>query len=131
MSGENRTGMLGQGPETDRSEIDRCYCTGDNAPVYMKRSPSDVERKFGNKAGCRQKMGCRAGQGFRRKRAFDESSEASGAWHTPDGYYPATSQEQAEPETESFEKRMNLLKQELETIYRKLKTLRLTEDGRQ
>jgi len=129
MSGENRTGMLGQGPETGRCPV---YCTGDNAHVYMKRPPAGLERKFGSKAGCRQKMGCRAGQSFRRKRAFEfESSQVSGTSHTPDGYYLAPSQEQAEPEVESFEKKMNLLKQELETIYRKLKTLRLPEGGRQ
>ena len=42
-----------------------------------------------------------------------------------------TYQEQAESEAELFKRKINFLIQELETIYRKLKTRRLPESGGQ
>jgi hypothetical protein len=128
MPGGNRTGPLGQGSKTGRS---LGYCTGNDFPGYTKRSPAGAGRKLKNITGCRQKMNCRAGQNFKCKRAFGfgRSEEAAGQMHY--GNYPATYREQAESEVEFFEKRVNLLKQELETLYRRLKTDRLPEGGRQ
>ncbi|MDQ1275483.1 MAG: hypothetical protein QG610_1057 [Euryarchaeota archaeon] len=128
MSGGNRTGPLGQGSKTGRCLE---YCTGNNAPGYTKRSSAGAGRKYGNKVGCRQRMDGRTGHNFRSKRAFGlESSDESGGsiYH---GYYPATYQEQAESESEFFERRINSLKQELETLYRKLKIRRLPESSGQ
>jgi hypothetical protein len=123
MSGGDR-----KGPQGQVSKTGRClgYCTGSNDPGYTKRVSSGAGRKLRNGAGCRQRAGCRAGQSFGRRRAFmPESLGASGTRHTHQGYYyPAPSQEQVESEAEFFEKKITLLKQELETLVGKLKTLR-------
>lgn len=124
MPGGNRTGPLGQRSKTGRS---LGYCTGNDSTGYTKRSPAGAGEEFKTITGCRQKISCRAGQNFRCKRAFGFKSSEEAGRQIHYGYYPAIYREQAESEAEFFEKRVYLLKQELETLYRRLKTGRLPE----
>lgn len=128
MQGGNKTWLLDQGSETGRQPG---YCTGNDSPGYTKISPARAGRNFKNRICFRQKMNCRAGQNFKRKRAFGLEGSGESAGSMSYGYYPATSNEQAGSEAEFFKRRINLLKQELETLYRRLKIRRLPEVGRQ
>lgn len=128
MPGGNRTDPLVKGLNTGRC-LERC--TGNDTQRYTKSSSAKAGRNSGNKTCCRQRMSDRAGHNFRSKRTSElESSEESDR-NIHNGYYPVTYQEQAESEAELFERRISFLKQELETIYRKLKTRRLPESGGQ
>ena len=73
-------------------------------------------------------MGCvRMGRGFRCRSVpeFVSSGESAARDTYPGYYYPAPSQSQTVSEADFLENRINLLKQELETLDGKLKTLRL------
>ena len=126
----DRTGPMGQGSKTGRT---MGYCSGSDSPGYMTGGPAGAGRGAGGGVG--RGMGRGAGRGAcrgfrcRRTPGFGRGGGFVARGEYPGYYYPAPSQSQTGSEADSLENRIKLLKQELETLDGKLKTLRLQESS--
>ncbi|AKB23336.1 hypothetical protein MSWH1_3065 [Methanosarcina sp. WH1] len=126
---------MGQGSKTGRT---MGYCSGSDSPGYMTGGPAGAFRGAGGGAGRGMGRGagrgacrgfrCRKTPGFGRGGGFVARGEYPGYYY-PGYYYPAPSQSQIGSEADSLENRIKLLKQELETLDGKLKTLKLQESS--
>ncbi|AKB76477.1 hypothetical protein MSLAZ_3216 [Methanosarcina lacustris Z-7289] len=126
----DRTGPMGQGSKTGWG---MGYCSSSDSPGYIIGGPAGAGRGAGGGAG--RGMGRGAGRGacrgFRCKRTpgFGRGGRFAARDTYPGYYYPAPSQSQTGFEADSLENRIKLLKQELETLDGKLKSLRLQESS--